>query len=363
MIEYDFFKDKKPVDNQKLKNTFGKYPIIFDFCTNTQSFFERFSKNKLVREKCSIDILTPEHLKASYEFEIILHRIKRNIYYLFTPHKRLDCLSIMESSNQISICPENKVKDIVRNILSQELQKCSIDLGKREEDIFEDIWKIKHGFPCFIYIENNKNNAVKLFKVSFYMVAEQTDNSSTIENIFLPIQTHSISFQKNIFFFSYGSKWFYISLPEYMEGSLYCNDNGISKEIGKTSVRIKSFHLEKGLDIEKLEMRISNPLCFWFYYIYYMTIILSILLLIPICNIVLTKYLNIVVFDKPGIEKYLNFDLISDLFIITLTSIIATRSFLLTENNMLKKFAKKLPIFSIILTIVYIIIYTLLKYL
>lgn len=359
MIKYNFFESTSKNNNL---DCYKEYPTLSSFLYDTHSFLSKYSKNNVIREKCFIHIITPEHLKATYELEISLSAIEnnKNIFYLFTPYKRLDRLSIEESCSKIHICSESKTKEIVKEILREGIDDYAKDSGKSKDIIFEELWSLKQGFPCFINFVP-KSACINFFEISFYNVAKCKESSYFIKDFFNPIQSHTIDLiKKNIFCFDGKSKWLYISFPEYMEGDLYYKkDDKTIKHNDASSVRIKSLHLDKNLDLEKLDIRISEPLSLWFNCVYIAMLLISFTLSLPIFNIFFTKMLNIEFFNLSGIEKYLPLNLISNIIIIILTSVIATRSFLLTENNMLKKYAQYLPIISIIIVAEFVIVHIL----
>lgn len=342
--------------NKQYINKFNNYSTIKEFLNDSTTYLKvKFNElnNIFLREKRSLNFETPNRVRIEHEYDVKQENLnlKANTpYFLINPISRLDWLQIFCDTTHISIAGADEIKQIVLNTMKEDIEKYASSSNLNKKEVENDIWDLKQGLPCFIiFPEAPKTNFI--IKVKYYEAIYSTCTNKESYRLLNPIRKREISYE--YIPLSNRTSWLYLQAPDNFEITLYENEKIIEKK--GTDPQVKS-HAKTDNKKHKYKIVISTAqsLNYWYNVIYYASAINCILLLLIIGNLLLTK-LNITVFNSISIQELIPHKLMSSLVTFIGAAIITTRSFLITEETMLKYYLMYLTTLFLINITLYII--------
>lgn len=313
--------------------------------------------NCFLREKRALIFETPNRVKIQHEYDVKHSKsLKANkSYYLINPDERLDWLKIYYDSERISIDDAENIKKEILKKLSPEI--LNLQTIHPTEDIKAMIWKEKKGFPCFILFPQKPASSFML-SMEFYQTIE-IDNRNRcwlnrilylLLNIINPLSKIQLSY--TYFPLSKKTSWLYIRAPKNFEIKLIDTTNNINSKFRSrthSDPEVKSESFTDSIPHNYIiEIDIAKSLKVWYYCIYYASLILTIITLLCGINILWFKAGLDPKFNLNGIDYYLKKDLLITLVGVVATGLITTRSFLITEETIVKRFSINVSIMVII---------------
>lgn len=340
-------------------------PKIFLFITNLDLFCKKYCNNLdgfKLREKRLLDFETPNRALITHEYDV---EINNNFnyseyYYLFNPIKRLSWLKITQDDKRLSIAKESDIKEKIHKILEEELDKTSIS--------FDELWKNKKGFPCFIKILESENNNF-LISASYYDSIKSEDEER--KSFLSPLMERRIKY--DYLPLSGKSSWLYVKAPnnfnvkcnseppiKYLHNTIdFANSDGIEADPGKVSLTIINDGKNTSVsEIVSLSIDISIPssLKTWFISIYYIsmavTFILSLALFNELCLLSFGPLIN----RKNIIDILQANDNLEGIIMGVIAAIITTRSWLISEETITKYYSINITKMMTAILILYAII-------
>ncbi len=341
----------------------SQFPELHFLLSDVSGFCQKnFSEliKQIVREKRKLDFETPNRIKITHEYTIKQHNLTRNFYYLFTPSGRLDWLKIFIEDERVSVADKSVVKNAIYKSAKNEFQTLKNIYSDLDMALFLDLlYERLNGLPCFI----EYNNSEKITKqLSCLIIVEyrasilKTEQRSNImQGLFNPIVEKNIKYNYAPLSESANS-WLYLKAPENFELSCKTKEN---EDIASTQTNdpeistyvIKSNSKRDNIDFDIL-IKAPRSLRVWFLSLYYSTI-LSILI------IALSLIGKFTVFDKFNFSrplfvvhdfiKSIDRGILVNLGLAIIAAIIATRGWLIVEENILKKISIRFTILMVVL--------------
>ncbi len=323
-------------------------PMIYLFITDIELFYKKNCKSLdafKLREKRLLDFETPNRALITHEYDMEVNdSFDYSKYcYLFNPTKRLSWLKISQDGKRLPIAKENDIKDYVREILKNELNKISVT--------FDELWRNKRGIPCFIKLHKSSS-------VNFLLTASYYDSIKVIgsenRNFFSPLMERRIRY--DYLPLEGKSSWLYVKAPknfnvrynskliESLDHNIidFANSDGYEADPEKVSLTIIDMGNSKATRNAvslSLDIYVPDSLKIWFLCIYYISVIVIAVLL----SVMLNEFYLLL--WKPILNSEC---LLSILFLNTnfggiimglIAAIITTRSWLITEETIMKYYS------------------------
>lgn len=359
-----------------------EFPVLSLFVTDTNVFFrEKFSEfNKYkLREKRLLEFETPNRAKITHEYDIDLDMRSefnpQRLYYLFNPASRLSWLKIERKGERIVVANETQVKKVVRSLpdFAGELKKLHSGYKKdhpdgreKEDDIFEELWKLKLGLPCFISMDKSEEKRF-ILKVEYWdSIQLKYSSRRWFKSFFCPIEEREIEYE--YFPLENASSWLYLRAPEHFEievtQSSSTSVNKIDISGADSDPEIKSLTIiNSGVPMQtddyvvtfNIEIKVPLTLKLWYNVIYLTTMSLIVLLLLGFGNRFLLQA-GISMYDKNIIDDLIFAKDFNNIILAVVATIIATRGWLIVEETILKRYSSyltRMMILLVVLTIVY----------
>jgi len=344
--------------NPKEKNSdvykkYKGYTLIAEFISNTTNFYKNhFNElnNSLVREKRSLLFETPNRVRMCHEYDLFQKEgdeIKVDTpYFIINPTERLAWLKIFCDGERITVARADVIKDIIIKELQPEIDNyCNHEL-KNKNEITEEIWNSKIGLPCFIIFSQKPKRSL-MIEMQFYETVVLEKNQENNCNFIKPIQSHNISY--DYIPLSNQTSWIYLQSPKNFEIEL--SENSISKRSKKLEIRsdpevISYAFKDKQEHNFNIIINIAKTLKIWYLSIYYAAFILISLLISINVNILWNKC-KFPTFDCIGIETLIPKEALITIATLISAGIITTRSFMITEETILKKYSIFISIFLV----------------
>lgn len=342
---------ENPTIFEHIRQNINLYPQIYLLFTDISQFCkDNFSEilEKIVREKRQLDFETPNRLKITHEYTLNQKGLRKDFYYLFTPSGRLDWLKIHVENERVSVADKSLVKDKIFKIIKEEYNLiCSNYSTMNEATFIDNIYDSLKGLPCFIEYNNSKRISDQL---SCLIIVEYMTSIQRIKpkNKFLSSFINPI-IQKQIHYnykplSNKANSWLYLKAPKSFELECSTNENKDIDSPHTTDPEICSYVLKSsGQDLNvdfNICIKAPKSLSVWFLSLFHSANLLIILLLISL-------------FDKINIfsnwECLHSLCFINDWFIknnthiiintgfALIAGIIATRGWLIVEENILKR--------------------------
>lgn len=339
-------------------------PTIFLFCSNLDLFCKKHCKSLnefKLREKRLLDFETPNRALITHEYDI---EVDDNFdyseyYYLFNPIKRLSWLKVAQDGIRLSIEKESDVKEKIHKILKEELNKTSIN--------FDELWKNRKGLPCFIKLLKSQYNNF-IITASYYdsIKSEGKERRCPLS----PLMERRIKY--DYLTLEGRSSWLYIKAPnnftvKYNQESVRkSNHDSIDfaysasdeADPGKISLTIINDGTNTSGDVTSLSIDICIPssLKIWFMSIYYISIAVTVILLLALLNELLLLLCGPIIDCKNIVDILLANDNFNGIIMGVIASIITTRSWLISEETITKYYSMYITIMMVAILVLYVII-------
>lgn len=345
-----------------------KYPKIAAFLNDLDSFCRKYCNSLdeyIVREKRFLDFDTPNRAVITHEYDIKLESEdsinKLKPYYLFNPIKRLGWLKIYADEERLIVAGEKEVKDIIRDALFNELTDSVYS--------FETLWQNKVGLPCFVFLKDIDEKFF-ILTASYYDSLTTYDKECHIKLLFSPLKERDIKY--DYLPLKGRSSWLYLKAPDNFDIETKIKEKktedysieisgGGKKQPDPDILSMTIIHKERNaVKIEKIPIPFSivlpKTVALWFNVIYWCTVIPALLLLSDIVNTLLLKFVKpIIPIDIPGlICNNVHF---TEWLLAIVAAVIATRSWMIKEETILKFYSRAITIVLVCTILLYFIVF------
>lgn len=347
-------------------------PMSYMFYYDTSAFYRTYCEgfdNFKLREKRFLNFETPNRALITHEYDVKIDSSFKydKFYYLFNPTEKLSWLKISQEGKRLSVAEKNTVKEIVKDIILDELKTEFTDFKSK----FEELWNKKKGLPCFIKLEDT-NYQNFLLTASYYdsIKRDQGEKKSKILPFFSPLLERQIKYE--YFPLKNKSSWLYIKSPDnfnikynhketvYIDKNNdidYANSNNEEADPEKISLTIRNKKdtttLENTVNFN-FDIVVPPSLKAWFLTIYYLSLILLLLLLGYILNAIYISLWSPVWNINP-LEHLFQKNDFGGFVLAIIAAIIATRGWLISEETILKKYSINITVFMVLIVLFYII--------
>lgn len=341
---------------------------IHTFLTNPESFYNRYCHSLVkfaTREKRFLDFETPNRVQITHEYDINLASDFKyeHYYYLFNPYNRLGWLKIYQASDRLTIAKSDIVKGIVEEALKPEL-----NLFDNPSQVFDELWNLKKGLPCFIKL-NPCGNLDFILSIVYYESIKRTSQSifNRLRSWLNPIKERRIRY--SYLPLENSSSWLYIKAPEHF----IVKYKGTDKNLDTTSIDDETALEDSDPDPEKISLTIINKenpskdvpvinfeikvplsLKIWYWMIYILSLVVMCLSLCSCVNRAFLKYFGPIFYTEFN-PDFLSNDEFGGILFATIAAIIATRGWLIHEETILQNFAKQESLVLGITVVAYLI--------
>ncbi len=349
-------------------------PLIHKFISDKEinKFYqENFKELDVVklREKRLLDFETPNRARIVHELDIdttLSGSFRYNqFYYLFNPFNRLSWLKITQDNKRLTVANEKQVKTLVKKVLNKEITSLIIDnhITISCDDVFEDLWQRKKGYPCFVKIENIHRPNFILKSEYFDSIKSDPSKKNPSASLFCPIEERSIKYA--YFPLEKRSSWLYLKAPKNFNISANIinlderinfidkyssGKNNSDPDISSMTIVNLGHKPEKDVNVYfDINITVPESLKIWYLTIYYLSLVVLLMLFFRLINS-MYLYLDFPVLVRFNpLEKILTHGNFNNIIVTLIAGIIATRGWLISEETILKKYSKNLTIIMILL--------------
>lgn len=311
------------------------FPLIRCLLTETTRFYtEYFSElqNHIVREKRLVVFETPSRVQMTHEYTIEdIGQLKNGFYFLFNATERLSWLKIQMEDNRVSIASKKKVIIYLKNKLGRELEELSNLLKTDVDETAYRLYEASDGKPCFVEFNQKENKGQQsiLLSVTFFdSIQNKTGNKYVSWKS--PLQEKRISYRYNTLS-NNASAWIYFKAPSnfvlsarhkgvpghYVESSP-SNDEEITSLVLKPNGEALSVAFD-------IFVNVPTALKWWYNGILYLSYTIALICLVAfVASLVITL---------PA--EFTN--TLSNSVYTVVAALIATRGWLMSEEQVMKK--------------------------
>ncbi len=313
MIEYGHFGDfndkrKRSVPFRKLKEAFPQglpnrfwnhfstdYPRITLLLSETTRFYEEMFDeliSHVAREKRQLVFETPNRVELTNEYELEnLAGLVDGDYFLFNTRDRLSWLTILLENEHISVVSRNRVYDLLASKLNGEDVKMASAIGWSKEKLINLLYFLSDGKPCFIHYTGKRHS----IKLTYYdSVQEREGESLQGCKLMKPIVEKTLSYNYQPVS-STANNWFYTRSPkDFQLEAIVPKDK--EKYIERQSSQDPEIHSlvirgDEGAGSMPFTIKVKVPegLKWWYYGLYYASLIATAFLSISIILLIFTN--------------------------------------------------------------------------
>ena len=343
-----------------------QFPKMYNFMSDTDEYLSSTYPELIVslnREKRLLVFETPNRVKVIHEYDYTISNAllnKDELYYLFNPANRLNWLKIFFEKNRIIVGRSTDIKSkVLSGFIEERNRLLSLNIPEydTEDKINEQLWKNKRGYPCFIVFPKvpTNNFILEVEYIESIKSKKISEDSNCkrwkrVKDILIPFEERNIEYQykPNTFLTS----WLYCKAPKGFQIEIVSEDNNnfiiddnaedknveVDPEVCFSTIISKNKFIGNKLNYNIIVL-IPKSLKFWYKMLYYMSLIYLTFILAATLNLGWVKLFG-VLFDRPGINQLI--DGPGSMLSISLAffaSIITTRSWLITEETILKKYS------------------------
>lgn len=152
----------------------GRFPKIYLLLTETTKFYtEYFSELQkyIKREKRLVVFETPSRVSITHEYTVEgTGGLSQGFHFLFNTRERLSWLKIFLEDKRVSIASRAKVESLLVTKLGAELEDFSLLLHTTKEDAAKRLYDASDGKPCFVEYnqKESKGQQSLLLSVTFF---------------------------------------------------------------------------------------------------------------------------------------------------------------------------------------------------
>ena len=312
MIEYGHFGDfndkrKRSVPFSKLKKAFPEglpnnfwnhfsmdYPLITLLLSETTRFYEEVFDDLIshvAREKRQLVFETPNRVELTNEYELEnLGTLADGDYFLFNTRDRLSWLTIYLENEHVPVVSRNRVCDLLSSRLNGEDVKMSTAIGWSKEQLIKLLYFLSDGKPCFIHYTGKRHS----IKLTYYDSLQKGEGEGVKgHKLMKPIVEKTLSYNYQPVS-STANNWFYTRSPKDFQLEAIVPKEK-EKYIERQSSQDPEIHSlvirgDEGADNIPFTIMVKVPegLKWWYYGLYYASLIATVLLSISIILLILT---------------------------------------------------------------------------
>lgn len=312
----------------------GRFPNIYLLLTETTRFYtECFSELQryIKREKRLVVFETPSRVAITHEYTVEgIGGLTQGFHFLFNTRERLSWLKIFLEDKRVSIASRAKVESLLVKKLGAELEEFSLLLHTTTEDAAKRLYEASDGKPCFVEYNQKelKGQQSLLLSVTFF---DSIRNKKTHhwKRWWSPLQEKEITYNYSTISEN-ANAWIYFKSPAnfVLDVSHTAKENHVeaspSNDDEITSLVLTPMGEKLSVDF-MISINVPNALKVWYNVMLYMS---CIGVLWGLGLLILGQY-----------------DFISDKMIETfsncsyaiMAAIIATRGWLMSEEQVMKK--------------------------
>ncbi len=328
------------------------YRLIEEFISNTTQFYKKHFhelNDFVLREKRSLVFETPSRVKICHEYDLFQKKkgiiMPNSPYFIINPTERLAWLKMFCDSERITVARADIVKNVIIEKLQSEIDVYCINEKREKNAVIKEIWAAKQGLPCFI-IFSKKPEQSFILEMQFYESIAINKSQNNMCNLICPIQIWNISYCYNPL--SNQTSWIYLQSPQNFEIELYENEENLKLS---SDPEVVSYAFTDKLEhVFNIKIKVAKTLIIWYLSIYYSALFLFFLILSVYINTLWNKY-ELPSFNLIGIEMLLPKDTLTTIAALISAGIITTRSFMITEETILKKYSMLISSFLVLIIV------------
>lgn len=157
-----------------LSKNSSRFPNIYSLLTETTKFYtENFSdlQQYIKREKRLVVFETPSRVSMTHEYTIEgAGNLSQGFHFLFNTRERLSWLKIFLEDKRVSIASRTKVVSLLIKKIGTELDTFARLLNSPKEDVALRLYEASDGKPCFVEFNHKeyKGQQSLLLRISFF---------------------------------------------------------------------------------------------------------------------------------------------------------------------------------------------------
>lgn len=165
---------KDPEITAILSDNNNLFPQICLLLTETTRFYtENFSdlQKHIKREKRLVVFETPSRVSMTHEYTIEgANDLSQGFHFLFNTRERLSWLKIFLEDRRVSIASRAKVVSLLSKQLGEELEKLASLLNRTKDELAFNLYDLSDGKPCFIEYNQKeyKGQQSLLLSITFF---------------------------------------------------------------------------------------------------------------------------------------------------------------------------------------------------
>lgn len=312
----------------------GEFPKTFKLLTETTQYYsDNFPELQqyIKREKRLIIFETPSRVSLTHEYTVEgIGSLNSGFHFLFNAPERLSWLKITLEGRRISIASKEKVVAMQSKSLGVELDLLAKYLSMDKDSVALLLYNAADGKPCFVEFnqKEQKGQQSLLFCVSFFDSIRNKMRKGH-ERWHSPLQEKELTYNYSTISTS-ANAWVYFKAPANFVLNVIHNaqDNEFEESRSNddeiTSLVLKPHGERLSIDFT-ISVNVPNALKVWYNGMFWMSLGLSIIGL----SLIIFQFLKVDV--KHIIETFNN-----SAFAIV-AAIIATRGWLMSEEQVMKK--------------------------
>ena len=322
------------------------FPLINLLLTQTTKFYsQHFAElqDKIVREKRLVVFETPSRVQMTHEYTIEgAGEMKQGFFFLFNATKRLNWLKVYLEGSRISIASKEKVISLLKDKLADELEILESYIKEERDKIVRRLYEVSDGKPCFIEFNQKeyKGQQSLLLSLTFF---DSIQNKKLLigKRIMSPLKEKVLTYNYNTLSDT-ASSWIYFKAPSnfilsvenYAETGEVEKSESNDEEISAFVLTPNGVRLNVKFDIS---VNVPKALSFWYKTIFYLSIFIA------SASAILfgLSFLHPIAKEIVEISNNISFAMVA--------ALIATRGWLISEEQVMKTVSNCYAILVIIL--------------
>lgn len=339
---------------QVVHNNLSSFRAINNLLTNTTCFYtENFHElqQAIKREKRLVVFETPSRVLMTHEYTVEgIDKLKNGFYFLFNATERLSWLRVTLEERRVSIASKDKIRSYLKQKLGSEIKNMAKTLNKKEDEIVNRLYEASDGKPCFIEFnqKENKRQQSLLISVTFF---DSIRNKKRLgcARLWSPLQEKVLNYNYSTLSGS-ASSWIYFKAPANFVLSADCsssNNNNIevspSNDDEITSLVLKPNGEKLSIDF-KISINVPKALKWWYNGILYIAILVLFFCFVALYYSICGQITKDII------------DTLNNCVFAIVGALIATRGWLMSEEQVMKKMSNMYTILVCSFTILVMVI-------
>lgn len=331
-----------------------EFPKTLKLLTETTRFYtENFPELQqyIKREKRLIVFETPSRVSITHEYTVegIGGKLNNGFYFLFNALERLSWLKISLEGHRVSIASKEKVVAMLLKSLGAELDYLSAYLGEVQDKIAWSLYNAADGKPCFVEFNQKEQKCQQslLFCVSFFDSIRNKSRKG-FDRWFSPLQEKELLYNYSTISDN-ANAWVYFKAPSNFVLNVTHNAQKNEFEESKsnddeiTSLVLKPHGERLSVDF-KISVNVPKALKVWYNGMFWLAFALTLF------GVLLT----IAQFKMVDVEHFV--ETFNNCAFAIVAAIIATRGWLMSEEQVMKKMSNGYTFFVILLIFIIILL-------